>query len=146
MNGVPLFSVDDLSAAFGLILSPTAARKWAEEWFRRFADDDLVDARGYYLYTRWDGDRLGRNQPDIASAPPESERSEMATGYEDFCGRSENEKGEQLMYFSDLHLNLLALASEDLYRRVQSARGDTDERAEHRRRQTLSVVDVMRRS
>jgi hypothetical protein len=141
MERIPLFTRDDLARAFALIRPPAPAVEYAARWWDSFAED-AVDEHGRWLYEREEP----RAEPNaVAYRASEPAPGEVTTGgYEVFRGRPVEEKGDFLLRFSDFHLYLAAITTDDLARRVQAVYGDSDEQAAHRRRQMRAIVAVMR--
>jgi hypothetical protein len=148
MTLAPLFTVDELTAAFGHVLPTVAARQWAVEWFVRFTDETCIDEDGYFLYE--DVRASLYNSPEFAAYLPEisaganRELSSEEPHYPLLRGMTEVEKGEFLMSFSDFNLNLLAMVSPELFERVRAVTGDPVEVAQKKRRQMLRIVEEMR--
>jgi hypothetical protein len=148
MKSMPLFTRDELAAAFRLILSPVEAERRASTWFELFGEG-CVDHEGRVVLvaTPHADDESSTDDGWPAEAPAEHTRRTSTSGtggFERFRGRSEEEKGEYLMHFSDFHLNLVSLVSPEVAERVRVARGDTPEQAAWRIAQMRKIVEVMR--
>ena len=140
---IPLFTREELTRAFALILPPDAAARYAGRWFDECADE--VDERGRYLWEAWRWPTTEEEWRALGLAHSSRDPDEVHTGgYEMFRGRPVDEKGEFLLRFSDFHLNLVSLVSADLARTIREARGDSAEQATRSRRQMEAIVAVMR--
>jgi hypothetical protein len=52
MEPVPIFTCDELAAAFRLVLPPDVAERCARQWFDQFASESM-DQRGKFVYKEW---------------------------------------------------------------------------------------------
>lgn len=145
----PLFTKDELCASFAMIVAEDEARRRAEEWWDSFAHE--VDGDGYVL---WDWERWTIPAHVIEEAkqrwgavslarvlPPDQDEY---WGFGQFRGMTDQQKGESFIRFSDFTLNLVSLVSDDVARRVQTFRRDSDETMARRLTQMRTIVKVMR--
>lgn len=142
MSATPLFTLAELTAAFRLILPEAEAQSLATRWFERFAGDDGVDEAGYFLYE--DPAYLvesSDDNPEILVSHVSDDASREASVSDWFHRMSMEEKECLLLGLSDFHLNLVALVSEPLFRRIQGIYRDSDPNAERRRRQTQRLIE-----
>ena len=141
MPATSLFTRDELAAAFGLLLPPELAGRWADEWFERFVDEDDLDAAGRFVYRPLDEEE---EPPAVGDESIYDSPLPDRTGYEYFRDKSDDDVGEYLMSFSDFHLSLVSLVSPELFERVRKARGDSPARADRQRRQMRRIIAAMR--
>ena len=140
---VPLFTVDELAAAFALVLSKERASALARRWFEMFVDDAMLDTAGRYVYT----DRVRdprtpealRVSPIVIVSPPQLPAS--AGMYDWILSMPQGRLEERLLSFSDVHLDLFAVSSTDGRARVDRLRqGEPPEFAERRYRELERVI------
>jgi hypothetical protein len=139
MPAVPLFTLPEIEAAFGLILPPIVATEAARQWWEQFADE--VDERGYFLHEDPLAADPQLNRPRghvIASSLPESEQQRQEQLF--WSSMSVEERLELLMRFSSLHFGLVGLVSEELHERMRKAEGLTREQADRWRAQIRRIV------
>ena len=144
MEPVPIFTCDELAAAFRLVLPPDVAERCARQWFDQFASESM-DQRGKFVYKEWwDQPRAPRGLAEGLVVQNGSFRETERDGHERkfFGSMSVADRINLLMRFSDFHLNLVALVSEDVKRRVQAALGASDEQMERRLTQMRRIVDA----
>jgi hypothetical protein len=131
-------------AAFRLVLPPDVAERCARQWFDQFASESM-DQRGKFVYKEW-WDQPGAPQGLAEGlvvqngSVRETERDSHVRKF--FGSMSVADRINLLMRFSDFHLNLVALVSEDVKRRVQAALGASDEQMERRLTQMRRIVDA----
>ena len=133
MPPFPLFSRDELSAAFALVFrDPATADRVATEWFVQIANSD-VDEQGRFLLGDWTGEVPSAPAIDqglvIGSREVLSQQEPEDADRRFFGGWDDQEKAEYLLRFSDFHLALLALVSPELNERMRIARRMTPEAA-----------------
>jgi hypothetical protein len=142
MDPLPLFTRDELAAAFRLVLPPDVADRCAREWFDQCASES-VDQRGYFLYKEW-WDQSGapaapaRGLVVQTASVTDAERDAHERKF--FGSMTLADRIDLLMRFSDFHLNLVALVSDDVKRRVQAAIRASDGQMERRVTQMRRIV------
>jgi hypothetical protein len=121
---VPLFTIEELTTAFSLLLPKSRAAVVARGWFDTFAVPESVDGAGRYLYRDWlddpDMQELTVHQPILELALPIVPSD---AGMFDYLAElSSEEMEERLMMFSDFLLDLVALSSPRLLEQVKVIR------------------------
>jgi hypothetical protein len=139
----PLFTHEELVAAFTLLLPEQDARSMAARWWEMFADE--VDASGRYVYfQRWGEPRPPEAGDELEDAPewhtPERIRDDEAL----LSGWGERDAEGWLLGLRDLHLALLAILSDELYRRMRAARQISPRGAARSRLQLTRAVRAYR--
>ncbi|HEX7794239.1 MAG TPA: hypothetical protein VF456_07815 [Vicinamibacterales bacterium] len=142
MTKIPLFTLEELTSAFALLLPADSAKAYATEWFEQIAGDN-VDERGYYLYEDWRDaadvrELLAANEPSIRAVG--RQRHSAAGRFISLRTLSMEEWHDWLIRFSDFHLNLLAASSPVLFDRIRAATGDSVETANHKRQRILELI------
>lgn len=141
MRSIPLFTRAELAHAFALLMSEGAANRWADEWFARFAGDEVVDENGFYLYLDWTADEPSV-PPSVRGLAVGGSASDQ-TGFEHLGRLTEDELGEHLMDFGGFHLNLLSLSSPVVFDRIRAGLGDSLEAATRGREQMRRIVQAI---
>jgi hypothetical protein len=134
MSRVPVFSANELEAAFRLILSAPGADSAAREWMDMFVDEGDLDENGMILLKEADW-RKGTWAP-ITSLPPFGQEIRE----EDLRGSSIIRQRKFLMRLSDFTLNLPATSSDHAFERIRALRDDSAELAAHRATQMRRIV------
>jgi hypothetical protein len=129
-----------------LILPPETATTCAARWFAKIAGDD-VDADGYFLYE--DGHSETENEDSEPDAVAFQIRVISAEERVESEGRfwsalSVQDRVDLVMRFSDLHLALVALVSDDAAERLRVAAGLTPAQAAIGREQMTRAVAAVR--
>lgn len=144
MAPTPLFTRDELSDGFALLVSPARADELATRWFELFADE--VDERGRFVY----GEAWGSPQPrslSVARDPEEQSSAESIERDEALFRHFDDAVAEDwLMRLGDLHLALVALVNDDLFERMSRARDMSEAAAARNRLQLQRAVRAYRRS
>ena len=142
MDPAPLFTRDELETAFRLILPQDVAAHCARQWFDQFASES-VDERGHFLYEEWwnkPGMPLGLAKGPVVQTGSATDL-ERDTHERKFSGSMTiPERIDLLMRFSDFHLNLIALVSDELRHRVQAALKASDAQMDRRTSQMRRIV------
>ena len=142
MGPAPLFTRDELETAFRLILPQDVAARCARQWFDEFASES-VDERGYFLYEEWwntsgTPSSLAHGLVVQTGSATDVERDAHERRF--FGSMTIPERVEFLMRFSDFHLNLVALVSDELRHRVQAAIRASDAQMDRRINQMRRIV------
>jgi hypothetical protein len=147
---IPLFTEEELGVAFRLILTPDRARRLAHEWFELFGDELHVDENGRYLYSDWRDDlslpSYVRNAPNPIRTDSDAGEAAMGGMYAWLVSAPPAQLEEVFLSFSDMHLDLLALALPDLRRKVESIRRDRPQISTERRCRDLEAAVNKRRA
>jgi hypothetical protein len=142
MEPVPIFTCDELAAAFRLVLPPDVAERCARQWFDQFASESM-DQRGTFLYKEWwdqPGAPRGLAEGLVVQTGSFTETERDGHERKVLGSMTVADRINLLMRFSDFHLNLVALVSEDVKRRVQVALGASDAQMERRLTQMRRIV------
>jgi|SRR5437870_4577613 len=142
MEPLPIFTRDELAAAFRLVLPPDVADRCARQWFDQFASGS-VDQRGYFLYEEWwdrSGAPTGLAQGLAVQIGSVTDAERDAHERKVFGSMTLADRINLLMRFSDFNLNLVALVSDDVKRRVQAAIGASNGQMERRLTQMRRIV------
>ena len=139
MPSVPLFTKAELQAAFALILPPKAAAETAEEWWDSFADE--VDAQGRLLREDYRVSHPIQPTDGLVGAsrrqtPAEVEAQERLL----WSGMTSADRKGLLLRFSNFHMRLAGLVSDELFERMRVAEGISLEVAERGRSQMRRIV------
>lgn len=136
-----VFRLEDLTAAYALIMNTNSAAHWAAQWWTAFAVGD-VDESGYLLADP----NLWRDDDE----PPERALIEFVSptgtgGYEFMRTMSDEERGQAILElgFTDFVLNLVAFASDEAAENVRRLRGDSSEGTLRARRQMEAIVKAL---
>jgi hypothetical protein len=144
---IPLFTRDELSAAFALVFTDRrVAERLAARWFVEIAADD-VDANGYFSHPDWtDEPPPGRAAADglVIAGPGEADESLAAAHQRYWGGWSNERKAEFLLRLSEFHLALVALVSPQLFERMRLARHMSPGAAARSRGHLTAVVRTLR--
>lgn len=147
MPPVPLFTRDELSAAFALLFTDQdVAGRIATQWWVEIATDD-VDANGYFFHRDWTD--APPPAPTLADGLVLAQRSERTESVEAarqrfWGGWTDERKAEYLLRLSDFHLALVALVSPELFERMRLARHMTPDAAARSRDHLSSIVKTLR--
>ena len=139
MPSVPLFTKAELEAAFALILPPKAAAETAEEWWDSFADQ--IDAQGRWLLKDHLVSRPNQPPDGLVVAgrrqtPAEVEAHERLL----WSGMTIADRKGLLLRFSNFHMRLAGLVSDELFERMRVAEGISLEVAERGRSQMRRII------
>ena len=140
----PLFTRDELAAAFAFLLPTAKADELATRWWDEFAD--AVDATGCFVHHDTWG--IPRPVDEHEAAPqnkPEWHLPEIiATDEALFRNWSDEEAERWLLRLGDLHLALVALVNDDLFERMRRVRYLSRAAAERNRLQLTRAVRAYR--
>jgi hypothetical protein len=141
----PLFSRDELGAAFALLLPGAHANELATRWFEQFAEE--VDEHGRYVHPEpWASPDDAPPPPAAAERPDWSSAEWIERDEAFFQHFDEAAADDWLMRMGDLHLSLVALVNDDLFARMMRVRGMTESMAARNRLQMQRAVRAYRRS
>jgi hypothetical protein len=143
MQKVPLFTRDELAAAFRLIISAPEAERYATMWFELRGDCDAEGRVMLDVSVHADPETLRALEEGRARRGEEPD-TRGTGGFELLRGLSDEEKGEFLMGYSDFTLDLVSLSSPSAAERIRLALGDTPKQAERRLAQMRRIVAVIR--
>jgi hypothetical protein len=139
---VPLFTKAELQAAFTQILPPGPAAAAATDWWGMFAAE--VDADGRFLYNHDPTSPTLRPTNALAVAgPPVSPAEQERRERRFWGGMSIEERREFLLRFSNFHMRLVGLLTEELFERMRLAEGLSPESAERGRTQMRRIVTAI---
>ena len=123
MTSMPLFNKAEMESAFALILPPADARMSADVWFEVFAEGE-TDEGGFFCQEPEEPADPEDIPPALAiRLSPAKEREQREHERKYFGSMTLAGRIDFLMHFSGFHLNLLAYASPDARRRIQTFRG-----------------------
>ena len=143
MASTPLFTRDELAAAFMLLMPAAEAAKLATEWFGQFADE--IDEQGRFVYPDTWGDPKPIEPRASVEPPAEWDLPEAVVADErTFQGWTDGDARAWFMRLGDLHLALVATVNEDLYERMRRARYMSNKVAARNRQQIVRAVRAYR--